>query len=136
MKISKELKVGIVVVVAMALFIFGFQFLKGHNLFNKQTTIYAVYDKIDGLIEANPLQVNGFKVGQVSKIELVPSGKDNYKVKVSFILTEDVKIPINSKARIISADLLGTKAVQIVFNDTVKGYVKDGDFLIPDTDKS
>lgn len=136
MKISKELKVGIVVIVAIALFIFGFQFLKGKNIFNKQTTLFSVYDKIDGLIEANPLQVNGFKVGQVSKIELLRVGDTSYKVKVSFILTEDVKIPKNSKARIISADLLGTKAVQIIFNQEETEYVKDGDELIPDTDKS
>lgn len=65
---KKEVKVGIVVIVAIALFIYGFNFLKGHSIFNPERKLYAVYSRIDGLIEANPLLLNGFKIGQVKKL--------------------------------------------------------------------
>jgi phospholipid/cholesterol/gamma-HCH transport system substrate-binding protein len=54
-KISKEFKIGIVVTSAIGFFIWGFNFLKGSNLFSHKYELYAVYPKIDGLIEANPL---------------------------------------------------------------------------------
>ena len=71
MKISKEFKIGIVVISAIAAFIWGLFYLKGINLFSQKYVLYAVYPKIDGLIEANPLMIHGFKVGQVNKISLV-----------------------------------------------------------------
>lgn len=127
MKISKELKVGIVVAIAIALFIYGFNFLKGADIFNNQTRIYAVYPKIDGLIEANPLMVNGYKVGQVQKISLLRRDT-SYQVLVTFLLSEDVQIPKGSVAKIISSDILGTKAVSVEFSKSTEMAV-DGDTL-------
>jgi len=44
--VKKEIKVGIIVIVAIGVFIYGFNFLKGHNIFNPQRKLYAVYPKI------------------------------------------------------------------------------------------
>lgn len=127
---KKEIKVGIVVLVAIGVFIYGFNFLKGNNLFNPQRKLYAKYPKIEGLLEANPLLLNGYKIGQVNKIELQEvNGK--YEVLVTFFLDSDVQIPIESKAKIVSSDLLGSKAVEVVFSKET-AFVKDGDFLVPD----
>lgn len=113
--------------VAVALFIYGFNFLKGINVFKKQTKIYALYEKNDGLMEASPLLVNGYKVGQVNRLDLVPrSGQ--YKVLVTFNLNENVNIPKNSLARIVSQDLLGTKAVSVELGDSPR-MAEDGDTL-------
>ena len=90
MKISKEFKIGVIVTAAIGLFIWGFNFLKGHDLFSDKYELYAVYPKIDGLIEANPLLVNGFKVGQINKISLVKNANGEYGVLVKFLLTEEV----------------------------------------------
>ena len=57
MNISKEFKIGIVVTASIGLFIWGFNFLKGHDIFSHKYELYAVYPKIDGLIEANPLLI-------------------------------------------------------------------------------
>ena len=130
MKISKEVKVGIIVLAAIGLFIYGFNFLKGKNIFGKQFVVYAVYDKIEGLLEANPLLVNGFKIGQVSKISIMA---DN-RILVTFMLTEEVKIPKKSTARIFSSDLLGTKAVTIVHNMKSTEYIQSGDTLLSDSE--
>ena len=62
MKIKKEVKIGVITTIAIACFLYGFNFLKGKNFFSKQRTFYAVYNDIDGLVEANPLLLNGFKV--------------------------------------------------------------------------
>jgi phospholipid/cholesterol/gamma-HCH transport system substrate-binding protein len=130
--VKNEVKVGIIVVLAIALFIYGFNFLKGHNIFNPERKLYAVYPKIDGLIEANPLLLNGFKIGQVKKIELLPADKKNM-ILVTFILNSDVKIPVKSIAKIFSSDLLGSKAVEVVPSEQLL-YVNNGDTLLSQSD--
>ena len=126
MKISKEVKVGLVTTLAIACFIYGFNFLKGRNLFTSQRKFYAKYTNIDGLVEANPLMVNGFKVGIVGKIEL---SKVNAKqVIVTLVLNDDLNIPRNSIAKVVSSDILGSKAVQLILGDTTT-LAQNGDTL-------
>lgn len=127
MKVSKEFKIGVVVVCSIAAFIWGVNFLKGTNLFSHKYYLYAVYPKIDGLIPANPVLISGYKVGQISEISLVRRSNTNH-VLIKFLLTEDVSIPKNSVAKAISADLLGNKAVEIVFGNSTE-FVKSGDTL-------
>ncbi len=134
MKITKEFKIGIVVTAAIGLFIWGFNFLKGVELFSHKYELYAVYPKIDGLIEANPLLVNGFKVGQINKISLVKDKNGVYSVLVKFLLTEDILIPKHSVAKAVSSDLLGSKAVEIIYSDEME-FMKSGDTLIAETEE-
>ena len=91
--------------------------------------IYAVYPRIDGLIEANPLLVNGVKVGQVNKIELLPDKNGKYAILVTFLMNSEVKIPKKSIAKIISSDLLGSKAVLVEFSQEGK-LIQNGDTLL------
>ncbi|MEO6902930.1 MAG: MlaD family protein [Bacteroidia bacterium] len=127
-KISKEVKVGIITTLAIGCFIFGFNFLKGKNLFSSQRKFYAVYRDIDGLVEANPLLINGFKIGMVGDVQLYPDTTG--RLLVTLIVNEDVKIPKSSIAKVISSDLLGSKAVDLIIG-------KGSDYLIPgDTLKS
>lgn len=133
MKISKEFKIGIVVICSIATFVWGLNFLKGSNLFSHKYYLYAVYPKIDNLIPANPVLINGYKIGQVSKISLFQQGGKN-KVLVKFILTEDLQIPRGSIAKAISSDLLGSKAVEIIYSNETE-FVKNGDTLIAGTEE-
>jgi len=132
-KLSKEFKIGIVVVCSIAAFIWGINFLKGSNLFSHKYYLYAVYPKIENLIPASPLLINGFKIGQVNKITLIKD-KGEMKVLVKFILTEDVDIPKGSMARSISSDLLGSKAVEIIFSKNAD-FVKNGDTLLAENEQ-
>ncbi|MDI9339148.1 MAG: MlaD family protein [Sediminibacterium sp.] len=134
MKISKEFKIGMVVIVAIAAFLWGLFFLKGSNLFSHKYYLYAVYPKIDGLIEANPLLVNGYKIGQVNKISLVKRDS-GYAVLVKFLLTEDVQIPKHSVAKAVSSDLLGSKAVEVIYGISSE-YMQSGDTLVAETEES
>lgn len=127
MKISKEFKIAVVVLGATAAFIWGLNFLKGSNILSKKNYLYAVYPQIDGLIEANPLLVKGFKIGQVNKITLMKRGGE-YQVLVRFLITEEINIPKNSIARAVSSDLLGSKAVDIIYSNETE-FVSPGDTL-------
>lgn len=132
MKLSKEVKTGIVVVVAIALGIYGFNYLRGTDLFKKSFILYAVYNRSEGVIEANPLLINGYKVGQVKSLQLLRE-KGGYKVLMTFMLTEKINIPKNSHAKIVSSDLLGSKAIEINFSDAAE-MVSNGDTLLPDVE--
>lgn len=127
MKFNKELKIGLVVITALGLLIFGFNFLKGIDIFKKEIKIYALYSKNDGLMEASPLLISGYKVGQINKLDLIKSDS-GYHVLVTFILNENISIPKNSIARLVSQDLLGTKAVSIEMGNDIN-YLLEGDTL-------
>jgi len=127
MKISKEIKTGVLVIASIALFIYGFNFLKGKDLFSKRRIFYAIYPEVAGLVEANPVQMNGFKVGRVNEIQLYDT---TGKIIVTFAISDNkLRIPKSSVAKIISSDLLGAKAVQFISSNE-KEYAKDGDTLI------
>ena len=125
-KISNEVRVGIITAIAIGCFIYGFNFLKGKDFFSHQRKFYAVYYDIDGLVEANPLMINGFKVGMVGSIKLAHDTTS--RVIVTLLLDNEVQIPRNSVAKVISSDILGSKAIRLILG-TGTNYVKDGDTL-------
>ncbi|MCA6437439.1 MAG: MlaD family protein [Bacteroidota bacterium] len=134
MKISREFKIGIVVIAAIAILVWGISFLKGINLFSPKYELYAVYPRIENLITANPLLVNGFKIGQVSEIKLI-NHHGKQQVLVKFNLTEDIQIPKGTIARAVSSDLLGSKAVELIFSESQQ-FVATGDTLLAETEQS
>ncbi|HET6244511.1 MAG: MCE family protein [Bacteroidetes bacterium] len=123
----KEVKTGILVIVAIALFVFGFNFLKGRSIFKTQRTFYAIYNNIDGLTTSNPVFVNGMSVGHVTKIELLP-GKTG-DIMVTFTVDhQELQIPVKSTAKIASMDLLGSKSIEIILGHADEFY-QSGDTL-------
>lgn len=126
MKISKEVRVGIVTVIAIGFFIYGFNYLKGRDIFSTQRKFYAVYNDIDGLVEANPLMINGYKVGLVGKIKLTQDTTSH--IIITLLLDDEVLIPKNSIAKVISSDILGSKAIQLILGSGNE-YAVDGDTL-------
>ncbi|MFC0776218.1 MlaD family protein [Terrimonas alba] len=127
MKIKNETKVGVLTVVALALLIIGFNFLKGKDIFNNTTKIYAVFSKLGSLAKANEVKINGLTVGTVYDME--ETDKNVSGIKVTISLTRDVNIPSNSVAY-ITAPLggLGSSSIIIEKGDATT-YLKDGDVL-------
>ncbi|WP_306639974.1 MlaD family protein [Sanyastnella coralliicola] len=115
--VSKEFKIGVIVVVSLTLLIFGINYLKGINIFVQQRTFFAVYDDVDGLSVANPVILNGFKIGQVKTVGFHPKGDGSLMVEFS-IDQKDLNVPVDSKAKIFSSDLFGSKAIQIIMGDS------------------
>ncbi len=126
MKYSKEIKTGLVVIVAIALFIYGYNFLKGRDIFSTSLDLYVEYDHIDGLTSNNTVQVNGFKVGTVRDIALNP---ENGKLIVHFIITDRNLVLTDSAVAIIqSGGLLGN--MELAIQTSPKGKpVDDGTYI-------
>lgn len=132
MKITREVKVGLVFLVSIAILIWGFNFLKGTSLFTGKRLLYAVYNKVDGLEKANKVKVNGLNIGQVSNLSFMEGSS---KIVAEFYIKSDINIPRNSVARIYGTDLLGSKAVEIILGDSEK-FAESGDTLKSEMESS
>jgi phospholipid/cholesterol/gamma-HCH transport system substrate-binding protein len=65
MKVRKEIKIGAILLATLAVFIWGYSFLKGKNILKPTATYYVIYEKVGGLEESAPVIVNGVKIGSV-----------------------------------------------------------------------
>lgn len=122
---KKELKVGILAIAAVALFIFGYNFLKGKNIFSSSRVFYAVYNDVEGLSQSAPVTVNGYQVGKVADIDFVKTGD----LLVTFSLKDDIEFSKNSVAKIYGGGLIGGKSVKIELDHSVEEIAKSGDTL-------
>lgn len=111
---------------AVALLVIGFNLLKGNDLFSRSRTLYAVFDNVSGLAPANPVEVNGLKIGTVTNLEVARDNVSEIRVKLS--MQPGIDIPRNSVARIVSADLLGSKAIVIDFGNATE-YLQGNDTI-------
>lgn len=123
MKISNEVKVGTLAILAILALIIGFRFLKAKDIFNHNPKLYAVFKSVGGLEKSNFVKINGLTVGTVYAME--PADQNVSAVKVTLSITEDVNIPSNSVAY-IEGSLLGSSNIIIERGDS-KTNLKDGD---------
>ena len=103
--ISKEFIIGISVIAAILVLVFGIDYLKGINLFSPANFFYAEYENVQGLETAAPVTINGYKVGQVREIQFDYANPG--KVRVLLALNKDLKLPVDSKAELASTLLSG-----------------------------
>ena len=132
MKNKNEIKTGILVVIGIGLFIFGFSYLKSNDIFVSDRTFYAVYEDVEGVVNGTPVTVNGFPVGNIQDISFFK----NNSLLVKFRVENDIKFSINSIAQIYETGLIGGKALAIipandnsrvaVYNDTLSSSVAPG----------
>ena len=131
MKISKESKVGVLVAIAIAILAIGYNFMKGEDIFTSSNEYYGKYKKIEGLFKSNPVLINGYKVGSVSSVQM---NNETLELTVGVIVSEDIKIPKNSIMKIVNNDMIGSKAVEIIFGNS-KEIAQNGDFFIAQQDQ-
>lgn len=132
MKLNNELKTGILVVFGIALFVFGFSYLKSNDIFVSDRTFYAIYSDVEGVVNGTPVTVNGLPVGNIQNISFY----DGNQLIVKFRVENDIKFSINSVAQIYETGLIGGKALAIipskdkgpeaVSNDTLKSSIAPG----------
>lgn len=118
--------IGLSFIAAIVIFVWGYNFLKSKNLFKAETVYYASYEKVNGLIKANPVVINGLRVGQVKNVYFNPDMSGD--IMVSMVLSTDFPIPKNSIARIFSSDLMGSKAIELVLGNST-AILQEGDTL-------
>lgn len=127
MKVSQEVKVGLLAVVSLAMFYFGFRFLKGSDFFNSTNKYQVVYDNIDGLVPSNPVRINGLSVGRVKSIEILQN--QGNKLLVTIELKKDIRVTQGTRAILVDDGLLGGKLIQLTI-DPQKPELADGGMLV------
>ena len=123
---NKELKIGLLAVVAIIFLVFGVNYLKGINILNDNRNFYAVYENIGGLQVGSPVMVNGYKVGLVSNVDLLI--ENNQQLLVTISIEKEFSIPSNTVCKIVNQDLMGTKGISLVLGDATN-FLSLGDTL-------
>lgn len=132
MKINNEFKTGVLVILGIGLFVFGFSYLKSNDIFVSDRTFYAVYSDVEGVVNGTPVTVNGLPVGNIQNISFF----EGNSLLVKFRVENDIEFSINSIAQIYETGLIGGKALAIipskdksrvaVSNDTLKSAIAPG----------
>ena len=125
-KYQREIRIGIVFIIATLVLIWGLMYLKGLEIFTPSRMFYAVYDNVDGLVVSNPVTLNGLQIGQVNVLQF--DQHHNGKIICELYIKGDYPFPKNSIARIRSSSLLGSKEVAIVLGKS-SAIAKSGDTL-------
>jgi phospholipid/cholesterol/gamma-HCH transport system substrate-binding protein len=137
LKITREIKTAILVIASILLFIWGYSFLKGRDLFTNYKTFYVEYDNVEGLPASAPVTLNGLIIGKVNSIVL---NQNNGKLLVELQLKTDFPISKSSVASIYEPGFIGGKQIAIYpnFNDkdlAVEGQKLRGEIKLGLTDK-
>jgi phospholipid/cholesterol/gamma-HCH transport system substrate-binding protein len=132
MSISKETKVGILSAFAITILVIGYNFMRGEDLFTSSNEYFGKYEKIEGLFKSNPVLINGYKVGSVTSINM---NRTTLELTVGITVGDDIKVPKNSIMKIVNNDLIGSKAVELIFGDDSTEFAKTGDFLKAEQDQ-
>lgn len=127
LRFTKEIKAGLIVILGIAALVQGFSYLKSNSLLGKSTTLYAVYDHVGGLQPGTAVSLNGYSIGTIDDITFLD---ESGKLLVSFTLTTNLPIPVDSKAELYDTSVLGGKGLQIVLGTPDMANVQDKDTLI------
>jgi len=111
MKLSKTSKIGILVVICLALLIWGINFLKGRDIFRTEKVFFARYKNVGGLTATTVVTLNGLKIGYVRAVYFAEDLSGDLIVKIAIF--NDFPLPKETTAEIASSDLLGSKVVKL-----------------------
>ncbi len=134
MKISRELKTGVIAIVIIVLFIWGYNFLKDQSVYDSTRTFYVEYSNVQGLKQNSEVTINGLNIGKVSNIYFYP--RKEGKLIVQMDITNNIEFSANSVTKIYSPGLISPKAIKIIMandgaliaknNDTLQGEIDLG----------
>lgn len=127
---SKEFKIGLITIIAGALLYYGFNFLRGSDLFSPSNRYYATYTNVSGLNVSNPVYLSGLPVGRVSGFELQ---QNRNRIIVSLDIDQKVEISEDATAHLANDGLFGSKAVVLDVGQSVN-LLKPGDTLKSEMD--
>ncbi|VAW10236.1 ABC transporter, substrate-binding protein (cluster 9, phospholipid) [hydrothermal vent metagenome] len=110
MKLSREIKTGLIVIMGILCVIFGYSFLKSTPLFDNNITLYTVYEHVGGLQPGTAVSINGYNVGTVNNIKFKDT-KGN--LLVTFSVKKEFSFSRNSTVELYDTGIIGGKALQI-----------------------
>ena len=127
MKYAREVKVGVLAVVCAGILYFGFNFLKGVNIFSPTDCYYGQFERSNGLTEQAPVYILGHKVGLVESINYDFTRTPAITVGVS--INDDITLPIGTHMALVADGLLGGAAIELLLPEDTGVAHKGGDTL-------
>ncbi|MFP9117906.1 MlaD family protein [Flavobacterium sp. RNTU_13] len=128
MKVSREAKTAILVLGSIFLFIWGYMYLKGKDIFNSYKTFYVVYTNVEGLAPSAPVTLNGVTVGKVNLIEFKDASKG--EVQVELLINTDFPISKTSVATLYEPGFgLSGKQIALIPDMKHSQLAESGDYL-------
>ncbi len=130
-KLSKEIRVGGVIVIGLSIMIGAVFFIGGKNTFFRGKVHYKIlFTSTAGLYEGDPVLLTGVEVGNVEKIGF-PKDLDQKNILVEITVSKEIagRIREDSKARVASASLVYGKVVELTMGSVDKPLIKEGGFI-------
>jgi phospholipid/cholesterol/gamma-HCH transport system substrate-binding protein len=124
--LSREIKTAILVIAAILLFIWGYSFLKGKDLFNSYHTYFILYDNVEGLSASAPVTLNGLVIGKVNNISFVSEERQNL---VEIQVVGKYQFSNKSIAKIYEPGFIGGKQIMILPDYNHQEMLKSGDYI-------
>lgn len=123
---TKEAKIGAIGIAALAMLIFGINYLKGINMFQPTNRYYVEFSNINGLAGSSPVFANGYKIGLVRSISYNYQKPGNVVVEVE--ADTEMRIPKGSSGELVT-EMLGTVKMNLLLNTDTHEYLQPGDTL-------
>lgn len=111
MKFSREVKVGVLAVICAGILYFGFNFLKGVNIFSSTECYYGYFERSNGLTEQAPVYILGHKVGLVESIQYDFTRTPAFIVGVN--INKGIILPRGTEMALVADGLLGGSAIEL-----------------------
>ena len=127
LKYAREIKVGILAVVCIFLLFFGFNYLKGVNIFSSIHSFHGVYTNIHGLELQAPVYIRGYKVGQVDNIDYDFTRDSSFTVDIS--IKRNINLPDGTRMALVSDGIMGGMAIELLLPATEVASKEDIAYL-------
>ena len=111
MKHAREVKVGVLAIICAGILYFGFNFLKGVNIFSPTRCYMGQYERVNGLTEQAPVYIRGYKVGLVESIQYDFTRDMSFLVAVS--IDKGIELPQGTEMALVADGLLGGMAIEL-----------------------
>ena len=127
MKYAREIWVGLLATTCVFLLFFGFNFLKGVNIFSPTNSYHGVYYNLHGLEEQAAVSIRGHKVGQVDAIRYDFTKDSAFTVDIS--IHTDIDLPQGTRMALVADGLLGGMAIELILPESDENAVQPSDFI-------
>ncbi|MBO4370937.1 MAG: MCE family protein [Paludibacteraceae bacterium] len=139
--VSREVKIGVTVIIALAMLYFGINYLKGINIFTPTNYYFLQLERVDEIVQTTHVMINGYQVGQVDDVIYDYTNHGPITVRIS--VDKNLLIPQGTIAEAYSTGLMGGKAIQLNLGKSNEYYQRGdtlpctiaGDMLTGITDK-